>query len=154
MAAGVITTLEGLAQELAAAAAIAPILVRPAVENSTREVLASWRESYRTIKSKPRVYQTLGSNVWSYGGVVLGEVGVNKNRRGRGGSIAHILEFGSVNNPARNDGGQALLKATPGFYAGVAAATAGLMGGRVPPPVLGTTTPARFNWDPVSPGAR
>ena len=145
-------SLAALARELAAAAKIAPILVRPAVEASTKQVLTSWRASYQTIRSKPKIYQTLGSNVWGAGGVLIGEVGVNKNRKGRGGSIAHILEFGSVNNPARNDGGEALLKAAPGFYAAVSAATAGLMGGRVPPPVMGSTTPARFNWDPPAAG--
>jgi hypothetical protein len=149
--AGTTTTLEGLARELAAAAAIAPILVRPAVEAYTKQVLASWKDSYRTIKSKPKISETLGSNVWGAGGVIIGEIGVNKNRRGRGGSFAHILEFGSVNNPARNDGGEALAKAAPGFYAGVTAATAGLMGGQIPAPVLATTTPARFNWDPIAP---
>ena len=147
-----VTTLEGLSRELAAAAQIAPILVRPAVEASTKQVLASWRDSYRTIKSKPKIHAALGSNVWGAGGVLIGEVGINKNRKGTAGSFAHILEFGSVNNAARNDGGQALLKAAPGFYAAVSAATAGLMGGKVPPPVMGSATPARFNWDPEAPG--
>ena len=153
MAGSATTTLEGLARELSAAAAIAPILIRPVVEASTKQVLGDWRESYKTIKSKPKIYETLGSNVWNYSGVIMGEVGVNKNRRGRGGSMAHILEFGSVNNPARNDGGEALTKAAPGFYAGIVVACAGLLGGRIPAPVLTSTTPARFNWDPVSPGA-
>ena len=147
------TTLPALARELMAAAEIAPILIRPVVEASTKQVLADWREAYKPIRSKPKIYQTLGSNVWSAGGVVLGEIGVNKNRRGRGGSMAHILEFGSVNNPARNDGGQALMKAVPGFYAGIAAATEALMGGRMPAPTLTSTTPGRFNSDPA-PGAR
>jgi hypothetical protein len=146
-------SLASLARELSSAAALAPIMVRPAVEASTQQVLESWRASYRTIRSKPKIADALGSDVWNLGTVVMGEVGINKGRRKRGGAFAHILEFGSVNNPARNDGGEALLRATPGFFAAVTAASAGLLAGRAPAPSLQTTNPARFNRPPVLPAS-
>lgn len=136
-----------LALDLERTARLAPKAVRPAVQASAKAIRDDWRRGWRAIRSKPKLAWTITSTVSSSFGQVEAEIGVDKRMRGRGGSMAHILEFGSVNNPPQNVGGQALVRQAPVFYAEMLTVAAALLGrtGIGTTAEFSTRDAARFN---------
>lgn len=118
------------AAELLAVAKIAPQLTRPGLTEAADAVLADWQQAYSTIRSKKRIASSLGRWISTGPGWMMAEVGVRKGVTSRrvGGSFAHIIEFGSVNNPPRNDGGEALLRNAPTLEAAMVALAYALLG--------------------------
>lgn len=107
--------LEQLAQQLRQEAIVRDE-VASAVRDSAKKIRDRWRNSVRNrsqyghIPSLPAAitYDTyLGSTVFS------ATIGYDKNKRQ--GPLGNLLEFGSVNNPPGNEGGNALLYEMSGF---------------------------------------
>ena len=140
-------TPEQLAHDLRRAARLAQSASTAVVRANAAGVRQSWRDSWKGIRSKPKIHRVITYETQAGPGYVEAEIGVDKRIRGAGGSLAHIIEFGSASgNAPRNDGGKALLRQAPEFIAQMGALAGMLL---APGGPVGITAehrdPARFN---------
>jgi hypothetical protein len=109
-----------LGRRLRAAAALAPDKCLEIVKKGAQDVKKDWagrmrgREKHGHI---PHLPKSIGYDVRETVHGAIATVGPNKESRQ--GPLAHLLEFGSVNNAPHLDGAGALLTEAPKFYAAI-----------------------------------
>jgi hypothetical protein len=117
-----------LGRELRAAAALAPREVADIVKKAAQNIKTDWQARMRARSHHghiPHLPKSIGYDIATtkYGA----EAVIGPDKQSSQGPLAHLLEFGSVNNPPHNDGGAALRTEAPKFYGAIAKAEGGFL---------------------------
>ena len=123
--------LRSLAHDLSEAPKRAQRDAVAVVEHAALNVKNGWKaNAKRSSGHHARMYPATISYELALGpallGVVEAEVGPDKNKPQ--GALGNLLEFGSVNNPPKNDGGRALRDEAPKFEVELAKVTLDALG--------------------------
>ena len=118
--------LAQLSRELRAVANLAPEEVAKIVKKGAQNIKTDWARRMRMREKHghiPHLPKSIGYDVakTKYGARAT----IGPNKQASQGPLAHLLEFGSVNNAPHNDGGAALMAEAPNFYREISKAEGG-----------------------------
>lgn len=122
-----IPTAHGLASlgaEFAAAAVKSPEVMAKVTQASAARIKADWREAWtRPAGSKiPNIHKSITYELTLTPFGIEAEIGSDITNKKNQGSIAHWIEYGTVNNAPMPGGGPALAKEAPLYEAALTAA--------------------------------
>lgn len=116
--------IDQLIADLGEVAKTAGQYLRKAVEVSSIHVKNDWRDFSKGIPHAPLFPQSVTYEIKTFQGfgssVISGEIGPDKEKPQ--GALGNLLEYGSVNNPPQNFGGNALKANETDFQKGLVAA--------------------------------
>lgn len=146
-------SLAQLAADLVRAAATAGEAMRPALQSAAANIKEDWQSTWPWSGSRHLSLRGGGPSLRIGYETKVGpieataEVGVNRgdgSTSQRAGKLAHLIEFGSVNNSPHPGGGPALARNTPLFAAQMLAIAEALLGPGAGA-LTSSQTPTRFN---------
>jgi hypothetical protein len=144
--------LDDLIRDLTIAATAVGQAMRPALQASAQAIKEDWQNTWPWSGTQhlslrgggPSLRIGFETKVAPF--EAYAEIGVNRgdgSSSARAGKLAHLIEFGSVNNAPHPGGGPALAKQVPVFTAAMLAIGQGLLVGAT---AIGqTSVPSRFN---------
>lgn len=118
-----VAELAELSRDLRAAAALADDKAKDIVKKAALNVKNDWQRLMRARSHHghiPHLPPAVGYDIVEAGGEIIAVIGPDK--QSRQGPLAHLLEFGSVNNPPHLDGAAALRAEAPRFYGAISKA--------------------------------
>lgn len=108
-----VDTPETFAFKLERAAARAPAEVAKVMVKAAFNIRDDWAERWSGLRHAPKIARSITFDVWTTPFATIAEIGPDKSRRGLGGALGNLFEYGSVNNAPFPGGGPALAKEAP-----------------------------------------